>query len=30
MIFRNALRMQDFEDMEGLSKEEYLVVMAHK
>lgn len=30
MIFRNARRMQDFKDVEGLSKEERRAVMAHK
>lgn len=30
MIFRNARRMQDFKDVESLSKEERRAVMAHK
>lgn len=30
MIFRNARRMQDLKDVEGLSKEERRAVMAHK
>ena len=30
MIFRNARRMQDFKDVEGLSKEERRAVMKHK
>ena len=30
MIFRNARRMQDFKDVEGLSKEERRAVMVHK
>lgn len=30
MIFRNARRMQDIKDVEGLSKEERRAVMAHK